>query len=74
MRAEVVENDDIAGLECGNEELLDIGAKAFAMDRAVEQAWRFNAVVAQSGQESRGPPMAMRDFVDQTLAARRPTA
>jgi len=73
VRTEVVENDDVARAERGNEELLDIGAKTLAVDRTVEHARRFNAVVAQSGEESRCVPMTMRDFIDQTLAARRPS-
>jgi hypothetical protein len=70
--AEVVEDDDVAWLEGGDEELLDIGAKALAVDRAVEQAGRVEAVVAQRGEEGRGFPMAVRNLGDQALAARRP--
>ena len=40
MAAEIVEDDDVAGLECGDEELLDIGAEAFAVDEPVEDACR----------------------------------
>lgn len=69
MRAQVVEDDDVARLERGNEELFDIGAEALAVDRAVEQTRRFDTVVAQSGQESRSLPVAVRNLVDQTLAA-----
>jgi hypothetical protein len=58
VRAEIVENDDVARLEGRKEELLDIGQKAFAIDGAVEQAGRFDAVVAQGGQEGRGLPKA----------------
>ena len=39
MAAEIVHDDDIAGLERWNELLLDVGAEAFAVDRAVEDAW-----------------------------------
>jgi hypothetical protein len=34
VRSEIVENDDVVRLESGDQELLDIGAKALAVDRA----------------------------------------
>ena len=34
------------------EELFDMGAEAFAFDRPVEQAGRFDAVIARGGEES----------------------
>lgn len=40
VRAKVVHDDDIAGLERGDELLVHIGAKAFAVDRAIEHARR----------------------------------
>jgi hypothetical protein len=36
VAAEIVHDDDVAGLEDRNELLLDIGAEAFAVDRTVE--------------------------------------
>jgi hypothetical protein len=45
VAAEIVQNDDIVGFEDRNELLLDIGAKALAVDRAVEDA-RGSQVVA----------------------------
>ena len=74
MGAEIVEDHDIARLEGGREELFDIGVEAFAVDRPIEQARRFDAVVAQRGEEGRGLPAAMRNLVDETLALRRPAA
>ena len=61
-------------LEGRREELLDIGAEAFAVDRAVEQAGRIDAVIAKSGEKRRGLPAAVRNLVDEPLALRRPTA
>ena len=72
VRSQIVENDDVVGLESWDQELLDIGAKALAVDRTVEQARRLDAVVAQGGEKGRGVPMPMRDLVDEPLAARRP--
>jgi len=44
--------------------LLDVGPESLAVDRAVEQAGRFDSVVAQSGEEGRGRPMAVGDLVE----------
>ena len=74
VRAEIVEDLDVARLEGGREELFDIGAEAFAVDRPVEQAERFDAIVTQGRQESRGLPVAMRHLVDEPFALRRPAA
>ena len=72
--AEIVEDHSVARLEGRDEELLDIGAEAFAVDRAVEQAGRIDAVIAESGKERRGLPLALRDLVDEALSLRRPAA
>ena len=53
---------------------MDIGAEAFAVDGAVEQAGRIDAVIAKSGKERRGLPLALRDLVDEALSLRRPAA
>jgi hypothetical protein len=49
--AEIVEDHDVVGLEGRNEELFDVGVEGFAVDRPVEQAGRFDAVVSQGGEE-----------------------
>ena len=72
--AEIVEDHDVARLERRDEELFDIGVEALAVDGPVEQAGRFDAVVAQGGEESRGLPFALRDLVDEPLAPWRPAA
>ena len=71
---QIVEDDDVARLEGRDEELLDVGVKAFAVDGLVEQAGRFDAVAAQRGEEGRGFPVAVRNLVDEPLALGRPTA
>ena len=57
---EIVEDHSVARLEGRDEELLDIGAEAFAVDRAVEQAGRIDAAIAESGKERRGLPLALQ--------------
>ena len=58
VRVEIVHDDEVARLERRDEDLFDIGAKFLAVDRAVEDARRGEAVVAQSGDERRGLPVA----------------
>ncbi len=66
------EHDDVVALEGRNEELFDVGQKALAVDGSVEQARRLDAVVAQSGEERRRLPVAVRDLGDEPSAALRP--
>jgi len=46
VAAEIIYDDDIAWLKLRNENLLNIGAEAFAVDRAVEQARSGEAVAS----------------------------
>ena len=72
--AEIVEDHDVARLERRDKELFDIGVEALAVDGPVEQARRIDAVIAKSGKERRGFPLALRDLVDEALSLRRPAA
>jgi hypothetical protein len=54
--------------------LMDIGAEAFTVDRAVEDAWRGEFVAAQGAQEGQGSPMAMRGKAAQALSPWPPAA
>jgi hypothetical protein len=65
--AEIVEDYDVARLEGRGEELFDIGAEAFAVNGAVEQAGRVDAVVSQGGKKCRGLPAAMRNLSTRRL-------
>ena len=59
-------------LSVGARNCSTLGAKALAVDGAVEQAGRVDAVGAQGGEEGRGLPAAVRDLVDEALALRGP--
>jgi hypothetical protein len=74
VRAEIVEDNDVARLQRRREDLFDIGAETLAVDGSVEQAGRVDAVAAQGGEESRGLPLTLRDLVDETLSPWRPAA
>jgi hypothetical protein len=49
--AEVVEDHDVTRLKRRDEELFDIGVEALAIDGPVNQAGRFDAVIAERGEE-----------------------
>jgi hypothetical protein len=57
VRAEIIEDHDVARLEGRDEKLLDIGAKALAIDRSVEQAGRIRSAFSEG---PRSPPPAHR--------------
>jgi hypothetical protein len=59
VAAEMVHDDDIAWLKLRNESLLNIGAEAFAVERAVEQARCDEPVAPQGAEEGQWPPVAV---------------
>jgi hypothetical protein len=71
VAAEIVDDDDITGLEHGDEDLLDIGSEALAIDRPVDDAGRVDAIMAECGQEGERSPAAMGRLGDQPLASGR---
>lgn len=72
MRAEIVENDDIAWLQDFDELGFDVDLESLSVDRPVENPWRFDAIVPQGGNEGHGLPMAVGGMGDQPFAARAP--
>src|SRR5437763_17031702 len=69
MAAEIVHDDDISGGQRGYQELLDISAKAEAVDRSVDDAGRVDPIAAQCGQEGQRTPAAIRHLGDQPRTA-----
>lgn len=57
MTAEIIEDDDVAGRQGRNEDLLDIETETVGIDRSVDHPGRVDAVMAKSRQESHGVPM-----------------
>ena len=68
VAAEIVHDDDVAGLERRHEELLDIGFEAFAVDRPIKDARRVDPVVSQGGKECQRLPMPVRRLSAQAPA------
>lgn len=71
---QIVENDDVARLKRGDQDLFDIGAEREPVDRTIEHAGRRQAIHAQSGQEGHGAPMAVRRITLEPPPFRTPAA
>jgi hypothetical protein len=74
VRAEIVEDDDIAWGERRHEDLLDVLEEALAIDRSVDQPRCGDAIVPQGGEEGHGLPAAVGCRAGQPLSTRRPAA
>lgn len=72
MAAQVIDHDDAARLQFGDQELLDPGGEAVTVDRAIQDARSNNAIVPETGNEGQCLPMTMRHLVDQRLSFRMP--
>jgi len=73
VAAEVIQDDDIAGSKDGQENLLDIGTKAHAIDRPLDEPWRIDPIMAQGRQEGHGLPAAVGNLGVKSAPARRPS-
>jgi hypothetical protein len=73
VAAEIVHDDDVAGLEHWNELLFDIGTEAFTVDRTVEDARSGELVATQGAEEGPRAPMAMRRKPAQAMTLRAPS-
>ena len=73
VAAEIVHDHDVAGLEGWQQELVDPGEEADAIDGAVEQTGRGNAVVSEGGEEGHRRPAAVRRLGGERLSPAGPT-
>ncbi len=74
VASQIVEHDDVAMAQCGDQALFDPCQKAAAVDGAIQDARGTNAIGPQTGDKGQRLPVAMRDFGDQALATRAPPA
>ena len=74
MRPKIVHDDNVALLERGDQDLLDIGKEGLAVDGAIQHEGRGDRVVSQCGEKRQRLPMAVRDLGDERLAAAAPAA
>src|SRR3954468_4214935 len=66
----IVKQDDVARCQCGRQHLLDIGAKALAVDGAFEYIGHTDPGRPQSGDQGGQLPVTMRDTSPQPQATR----
>ena len=69
VAAEIVHDDNVAGLERRHEEMLDIAFEAFAVDRSIKDARRVDPVVPQGRKECERSPMPVRRLSARTMFA-----
>lgn len=69
MGGQVVEDHDIALVQCWGELGFDILQESIAIHGAIDHPWRCQTVMAQAGNESQGFPVAMGNTGDQPLAS-----
>lgn len=74
VASQIVHDDDVAGRERRQQELLDVIGKALAIDRLIEHAWSVDPVTAQRCEEGHRAPMAVRHLGMEPLTDRRPAA
>jgi hypothetical protein len=74
VATQIVHDDDISGGQGGDEELVDIGSKACAVDRPVDDAGRLDPVAAQGRQKGQRTPTTVRHLGHQAGAAPRAPA
>jgi hypothetical protein len=70
VAGKIVHHDDVASTQGGDEALLDIGAEALAVHRAVEDTGSGDFAAAQSCNERRRFPMSPRHRGEQAFPAR----
>ena len=71
MARQIVENDDVTGLQGRRQHLLDIGEEARTVDGAIENRRCGQAVSSEGADEGGRLPMAVRHRCDQARAAPR---
>ncbi len=74
VAAQIVEHDDVAGLQGWGQNFLDIDPEQLAVDRPVDHPGRVDAVVTQGGDEGLGLPVAEGGVGLQPTTARTPSS
>jgi hypothetical protein len=70
VHREVIEHDDIAGPQRGDEHLLDVREKRGIVERSVKYCWRREAVDAERGDDRVRLPVPAWRVIAETQAAR----
>ena len=73
VAAQIIDDDNVAGFEGGNEKLLHIGGEADGVDGAIEDRRGVDPVMAKGGQEGHGFPVTVRRFGIEPLSPSAPS-
>ncbi len=74
VTAQIVHDDDISGSQCLNQELLDVGLKAFAIDRPIKDTGRVNSIMTKCRQERHCLPVTKWGVGSDSLTSRPPAS
>jgi hypothetical protein len=72
MGSEIIHDDDVARSQRRNEDLVDVLAEGLAIDRAIDEPWRLDAIMPKGSEEGHGRPAAMWHLGWEALTARAP--
>jgi hypothetical protein len=62
VAAEIIQDDDVAWPKRWDENFFDVETEGLAVDRTVENPRSLDAIMAESGAEGQGLPMAVRNL------------
>ena len=71
---QIVEDDDIAALQCRSQLCFDVFVEDDTIHRAFDHLRRVQPVMAQGGNKCLGVPVTERNVIDQALATWRPAS
>lgn len=74
VAAKIIEDDDVARLQRWNQNLIDIGPEALAVDWTIENPWGLDAITSQGGEEGHCLPVTVWDLCREPLAPRAPAS
>jgi len=74
VAAEIIEDDDVARLQRWNQNLIDIGPEALAVDWTIENPWGLNTITSQGGEEGHCLPVTVWDLCREPPAPRAPAS
>jgi hypothetical protein len=74
MGSEIVHDDDVAWSQGRDEDLVDVLAEGLAIDRALDEPRRLDAIMPKGSEEGHGRPAAMWHLRREALATRAPAA
>jgi hypothetical protein len=69
MGSEIIHNDDVAWSQRRDEDLVDVLAEGLAIDRAIDEPRRLDAIMPQGSEEGHGRPAPMGHLRREALTA-----